>query len=186
MNALLIGWFFAKPKHMKKYISLYKKLGVNDVYVILYPAHKAVSYYGITKLAKQFETEQKTYDQILFLDYGCISIMNNKQRELAKKMHLAQANKKSITELFKEWNGGYQLVNLVYNQSIPFHDDTNKIYDFSKITTKINMLDLSLLKTNIPPEVTLIIRSCSQLIQLLKKMRIKDNYYNDISQIINY
>ena len=42
-NVLLIGWFNALPKHLKTYIDMYKKLGVERVKPVLYEKDSVLS-----------------------------------------------------------------------------------------------------------------------------------------------
>ena len=49
-NVLLIGWFNAQPKHMNRYINLYKKLGLERTKSLLYDKEQVLS---LTK-GKQF------------------------------------------------------------------------------------------------------------------------------------
>lgn len=127
---------------------------------------------------------QPDSDIILIIDYGCVSLLSIDQQNLATKMNNSQKSVDSLRNVVKEWEGNKQLFELLFTQSRPFFDLSNKIYKFTDIGTKINLLDPKIFNVNFPPEGLLLIRSSSQVVQLLKQLEIEDNYSIDISKII--
>ena len=83
-----------------------------------------------------------------------------------------------------EWNGSKQLFELIFKQTRPFADLSGKKYIFKDIKTDVNPLDFKLYNINFPADMILIIRSSFQLVQLLKKLDITDNYSHQLKKII--
>ena len=127
---------------------------------------------------------QPNSDNILIIDYGCVEFLSIDQQNLATKMHKSQKSIDALRDIINEWKGNKQLFELLFYQSRPFFDLSGKIYKFSEINTKINLLDIKVYNVSFPPKGLLIIRSSSQVIQLLKQLEIEDNYSKDISKII--
>lgn len=123
-------------------------------------------------------------DQIIILDYGCVFELSEEKKKLLRKLNKASESVDGIRDLIKEWNGSKQLFELLFSQTRPFADLSGKKYLFQDIKTNVNPLDVKLYNIDFPSDIILIIRSCFQLVQLLKKLQIQDNYSHQLKKII--
>ena len=170
---------------MKKY------LNVEDIHKI---AKKIVLFYfdclhnrdillgdiNINNILYQVETKK-----IIILDYGNITKIDQNKKLLIKEIHNSQTSTEKLTRIVKKWNGSKQIFELLFNQSRPFFDLSQKKYHFNQINTEINIFDYQIYNLQIPSEIIWVIRASSQLIQLLKSLDIYDNFSKDIIDLIN-
>lgn len=123
-------------------------------------------------------------DQIIIIDYGCVFKLTDNKKKLLRKLNKASESVDQIRDLIKEWDGSKQLFQLLFSQTRPFADLSGKKYLFQDFKTDVNPLDVKLYNINFPSDIILIIRSCFQLVQLLKKLQIYDNYSHRLKKII--
>ena len=123
-------------------------------------------------------------DQIIIIDYGCVIKLSENKKSLIKKLNKASESVDGIRDLIKEWNGSKQVFELLFSQTRPFADLSGKKYSFQDIKADVNPLDFKLYNINFPSDIIFIIRSCFQLVQLLKRLEICDNYSHRLKKII--
>lgn len=136
---------------------------------------------NINNILYQIETEK-----IIILDYGNITKINQNKKLLIEELHNSQISAERLTKIIKKWNGSKQIFELLFNQSRPFFDLSQKKYHFNQIKTEINIFDYQIYNLQIPSEIIWVIRASSQLIQVLKSLDIYDNYSKDLMDLINY
>jgi len=75
MRILFIPWFYAKPKHINKYLNLYEKHGINHD-IIHYQPKDALFYSGHHKMYNKFKEAKKEYDMIHCVSGGSLVLYN--------------------------------------------------------------------------------------------------------------
>lgn len=73
MRALIIGFFGAQPKHLRRYAEMYKTLGFTETRTFHYPILDATTWAGWSKLRT---LEMGKYDVVHTLSGGCLVAFN--------------------------------------------------------------------------------------------------------------
>jgi len=122
-------------------------------------------------------------NKLTLIDYGTIDIINEEQKKFLLNHCKNQRKSKAefIGYLMDVWNTTYSYGCQIFKQARPFADVSNKKYDFSRISTDINFYNNRNVK--IPNNIIMVMRSYTQLINILKKMKIKDNYTKDLEYL---
>lgn len=109
----------------------------------------------------------KSTQVVTILDYGCIIYLTDEQVSLMRRIFFCKSDKHKLHQIVREWNGPEVIVDFMHQQTLPFWSDCS----FGDIPTIDSLLSHpDVIKTKIPPEITMLFRACSHLTDTLRRL----------------
>lgn len=107
-------------------------------------------------------------DEIVLIDYGCVSYGTDEGMARMRQLHSSLQSLDLVREVVAEWRGPDALAQHIYAQSRAFFQTHSIDYEKDVPSTTTLLKDPRVCKFDMPPEITMAVRACSQLVDILR------------------
>lgn len=107
-------------------------------------------------------------DEIVLIDYGCVSYSTDEGIVRMRQLHASLQSLNLVREVVAEWRGPEALAQHIYSQSRAFFQSDRIDYEKDIPDTTTLLQDPRVCKFDMPPEITMAVRACSQLVDILR------------------